>query len=76
MKRVVDWEAEAKRWRAIAEALYPVARACTCELERTKGSVPIWFPDDGGSIARKLVKRCSRCEAIDLHEMAIKAEGI
>jgi hypothetical protein len=63
-------------WRAIAEALYPAARTagCICEYERTKGGVPIWFPTEGGGIARKLIKRCSRCLAIEMHETAVKAE--
>ena len=75
---VIDWEAEAKRWRAIADALYPAARTagCLCEYQRAPGGVPIWFPAEGGGIARKLIRRCSRCKAIDMHETAINAEGI
>jgi len=74
---VIDWEVEAKRWRAIAAALYPAARTagCLCEYERTKGGVPIWYPAEGGGIERKLIKRCARCKALEMHETAVKAEG-
>jgi hypothetical protein len=70
---VIDWEAEAKRWRAIADALYPAARTagCYCDYERTKGGVPIWFPIVGGGIGRKLIKLCARCKAIEMHENAV-----
>lgn len=65
-------------WRAIAAALYPAARTagCICEYERTKGGVPVWFPIEGGGIGRKLIKRCSRCIAIEMHETAVIAEGM
>jgi len=64
-------------WRAIAEALYPAARTagCLCEYQRTPGGVPMWFPTEGGGIGRKLIRRCSRCQAIEMHETAVIAEG-
>lgn len=57
-------------WRAIADALYPAARTagCTCDYQRTAGGVPMWFPSEGGGIARKLIKRCARCIAIENYE--------
>lgn len=57
-------------WRAIADALYPAARTagCTCDYQRTAGGVPMWFPMEGGGIARKLIKRCARCIAIEAYE--------
>lgn len=60
-------------WKVIAEALYPAARSagCNCDYARTKGGIPVWFPSEGGGIARKLIKRCARCLAIDLHENAV-----
>lgn len=63
-------------WREIAIALYPAARTggCTCAYERTKGGVPIWFPAEGGGIVRKLIRRCSRCIALEMHETAILSE--
>lgn len=63
-------------WRAIAEALYPAARSagCTCSYERTKSGVPMWFPIEGGGIGRKLIKYCSRCKALEMHETAIAEE--
>jgi hypothetical protein len=74
---VIDWEAEAKRWRTISAALYPAARTagCICEFERNAAGVPMWFPTEGDGIARKLIKRCSRCKAIEMHEIAISGEA-
>jgi hypothetical protein len=62
-------------WRAVAEALYPVARisGCRCDYERNAAGVPIWFKNDAGGIGRRLLKRCSRCVALDLFEAAIAA---
>lgn len=61
-------------WPAIAAALCLVARSagCRCEFERTKGGVPIWFPDDHGGIGRKLIKRCSRCIALERYDEALE----
>lgn len=63
-------------WREIAAALYPAARSagCTCDYERAAGGVPMWFPAEGGGIARKLIKRCARCKAIEMHQTAVETE--
>ena len=60
-------------WRAIADVLYGSVRTagCRCEFERNRAGVPLWFPNDAGGIGRKLVKRCSRCVALDLYQAAI-----
>lgn len=64
-------------WRAIAAALYPAARTagCLCQYERNSAGVPVWFPTEAGGLGRKLIKRCSRCIAIEAHETAVKAEA-
>lgn len=59
-------------WQAIAQKLATVARGCTCEYERTKPGVPMWFPDSAGGIGRKLIKQCSRCAALDEFKAAAK----
>lgn len=65
-------------WKLVAAALYPAARTagCTCDYERTSTGVPMWFPIEGGGIGRKLIKRCARCKAIEMHELAVIAEGM
>src|ERR1700679_2483611 len=60
-------------WKSIADALYPVIRACTCDLERNSAGVPVWFPMEGGGIGRKLTRRCSRCVAKEMYEAAAGA---
>lgn len=62
-------------WRQIADALSLAARTagCRCEYERTKGGVPIWFPMEGGGIGRKLIRRCSKCLAVDAYDEAVAA---
>lgn len=62
-------------WEKIAAQLYGVALSagCRCEYERNAAAVPVWFPDDHGGIGRKLIHRCSRCEAIDAYREAAQA---
>lgn len=63
-------------WRALADALYLVARSagCRCEYARNTAGVPLWFPNDAGGIGRKLIKRCSRCVAKEAYEAAAGIE--
>jgi len=57
-------------WQAIAAQLYPIARlaGCRCEYERNAAGVPVWYPAEGGGIERRLLKRCSKCEAVAAYE--------
>jgi hypothetical protein len=59
-------------WQAIAAALYPAAKSagCRCEYERNGAGVPVWYPNEAGGIGRKLIKRCSRCLALEAYEVA------
>jgi hypothetical protein len=63
-------------WKAIAEKLYLTLNAfgCTCEFERNKSGVPLWFPMEGGGIGRKLLKRCSKHQACNEYELAAGLE--
>jgi hypothetical protein len=56
-------------FKAIAARLYVVARQCTCEYARNNIGVPLWSPGLDGSIERKLIKKCSRCEVREDYEL-------
>ena len=62
-------------WRSIADALSIVVRSagCRCEFERNASGVPVWFPNEGGGIGRKLTHLCSRCAAIAAYTTATEA---
>jgi hypothetical protein len=61
-------------WRAIADGLSPAARnaGCRCDYERNSAGIPMWFPVEGGGIARKLIRRCSKCIAVDVYDAAVQ----
>jgi hypothetical protein len=63
-------------WKAIAEQLYVTLNAfgCTCEFERNRTGVPLWHPDTGGGIGRRLIKICSKHQACNVYELAAGLE--
>jgi hypothetical protein len=63
-------------WRRVAERLAQSLRAmpCRCDFQRSPGGVPLWFPkaDGSGGIERKLIRQCSRCAALEIHDVSIE----
>jgi hypothetical protein len=55
----------------VAEKLARALRlyaGCSCEYARTKGGVPLWFAVEGGGIARRLIRQCGKCAALEQYD--------
>jgi hypothetical protein len=58
-------------WKAIAEALYLPLRSASCRCETA------WIrptPEKPNPSGRQTTKRCSRCCALNVYEMAVGLE--